>query len=135
DDTPVVKDPIDAEHPPVYRNPPVISSLAYSPDGMTLAVSGYREVLLQKSDGSGLVGRLVGQSYRIETIAFSPDGKLLAAVGGRPAEFGEIQFWDPATKKRVQSVKSTYDTLYGASFAPDGKRLAFGCADNSARNI
>src|SRR2546425_4466616 len=48
DDTPVVKDPIDAEHPPVYHRPPVISALAYSPDGQTLAVSGYREVLLHK---------------------------------------------------------------------------------------
>ena len=51
---------IDMEHPPVYLLPPVIASLAYSPDGKLLAVAGYHEVLLHKADGSGLVGRLVG---------------------------------------------------------------------------
>jgi WD40 repeat protein/mono/diheme cytochrome c family protein len=135
DDSPAVKDPIDAQHPPVYRTPPVISALAYSPDGETLAVSGYREVLLHKSDGSGLVGRLVGQSHRIESILYASDGKMLAAVGGKPAEFGEVQFWDPAARRLVKSVTITYDTLYGASLSPDGRRLAFGCADNSARII
>src|SRR5579862_2593126 len=33
DDTPVLKDPIDAAHPPTYTHAPVINALAYSPDG------------------------------------------------------------------------------------------------------
>ncbi len=70
-----VRDPIDAEHPPVYELPPVITSVAFSPDGTLLAVAGYHEVLLHKADGSGLVGRLVGLSERIQSLAFSPDGK------------------------------------------------------------
>ena len=58
DDTPTsVDDTISPSQPPVYTVPPVISALAYSPDGKTLAVSGYREVLLHKSDGSELIGR------------------------------------------------------------------------------
>src|SRR5689334_8808874 len=47
--------------PPTYTAPPVISAMAFSPDGKLLAVSGYREVLLHKADGSELVGRLVGE--------------------------------------------------------------------------
>jgi WD40 repeat protein/mono/diheme cytochrome c family protein len=135
DDTIAAKDPIDAAHPPSYAAPPVISALAYSPDGSTLAVAGYREVLLHKADGSGLIGRLVGASDRIETLAYSPDGKLLAAVGGAPARFGEVQFWDPATRQLLRAVQATYDTLFGASISPDGKMLAFGCADNTARIV
>lgn len=135
DDTTVAKDPIDAAHPPAYAAPPVISALAYSPDGGTLAVAGYREVLLHKADGSGLIGRLVGASDRIETLAYSPDGKILAAAGGAPARFGEVQFWDPAARQLTRAVQSTYDTLFGASFSPDGKMLAFGCADNTARIV
>jgi mono/diheme cytochrome c family protein len=135
DDTVAVKDPIDAAHPPSYAAPPVISALAYSPDGSTLAVAGYREALLHKADGSGLIGRLVGAADRIETLAYSPDGKILAAAGGAPARFGEIQFWDPATRQLLRAVQSTYDTLFGASFSPNGKMLAFGCADNSARIV
>src|SRR5208283_3295644 len=39
DDTPTAVDAIDAQHPPDYTTPPVITALAYSPDGKTLAVS------------------------------------------------------------------------------------------------
>jgi WD40 repeat protein len=136
DDTPpAAKDPIDQDHPPIYKAPPVISALAFSPDGNMLAVSGYREVLLHKADGSGLVGRLVGQSHRIESLVYSPDGKLLAAVGGKPAVFGEVQFWETATNKLKHSEIIGYDVFYGASFSPDGARLAFGSADKSARVV
>jgi roadblock/LC7 domain-containing protein len=135
DDTVAAKALFTAEHPPVYHLPPVITALAYSPDGKTLAVSGYHEVLLHHSDGSGLVGRLIGPSDRIESLVYSPDGKLLAAVGGVPARSGEIQFWDTATNRLVNSVTLSYDTFFGASFSPDGKLLAVGGADNTARLV
>ncbi len=135
DDTPAVKDPIDQQHPPVYQKPPVISALAYSPDGKTLAVSGYREVLLHHADGSGLVARLVGRSARIESLAYSPDGKLLAAVGGTPAKLGEVQFWNTETNAPVNAAVLSYDELYGGSFSPDGTKLAMGGADNAVRIV
>ncbi len=136
DDTPpLARDTIDADHPPVYSAPPLITALAYSPDGQQLAVSGYREVLVHKADGSGLIKRLIGQSQRIESLVYSPDGKILAAVGGSPGRFGEVQFWDAAGLKLIGAARSTYDTIYGGAFSPDGKRFAFGGADKSARVI
>lgn len=136
DDTPTAaKDVIDAEHPPIYALPPLVTALAYSPDGQYLAVSGYREVLIHKADGSGLVKRLVGQSQRVESLVFSPDGGLLAVVGGSPGRFGEVQFWATREWGLKLAVRATYDTLYGGAFTPDGERFAFGGADNSARVI
>ena len=136
DDTPpTAKDSIDADHPPTYAAAPVITALAFAPDGQSLAISGYREVLIQKADGSGLERRLVGQAQRIESLVFSPDGATLAAVGGSPGRFGEVQFWDPKLGKLKGALRSTYDTLYGGAFTPDGARFAFGCADNSARVV
>ncbi len=126
---------VDMEHPPVYDLPPVITGLAYSPKGEFLAVAGYHEVLLHKGDGSGLVARLVGLAERVQSVAFSPDGKWLAVTGGNPGRFGEVQLWDVAKKKLKYSLTVTFDTLYGASWSPDGKLISFGGADNSVRAI
>jgi hypothetical protein len=134
DDTPdEVQDTISPENPPVYHSPPVIMAVAYSPDSQLIAVSGFREILLHKADGSGLAARLVGRSQNITSLAFSPDGKLLAATGGNPSLFGEVQFWNVAEKKLERSTTVTTDTLFGGRFSDDGTLFAFGGADNSAR--
>ncbi len=133
DDTPVQLGTVSQNEPPVYTSAPVITALAYSPDGFLLAVSGYREVLLHRADGSGLEGRLVGLSDRIQSLAFTPDGKTLAAGGGTPARFGELQFWDVASRKLKRSVTVCQDTLFGVSLSPDGSRVAFGCSDSTVR--
>jgi mono/diheme cytochrome c family protein len=136
DDTPPeARDIVALDKPPVYHLPPVITALAYSPDGSLLAISGYREVLLHKTDGSGLAGRLVGLSDRIQSLQFSRDGKLLVAAGGTPALFGEVELWDVASRKLLHSVTLTSDTVFGASLSPDSSRVAVGCADNTVRVV
>lgn len=136
DDTPADKaNPYKLAGPPTYDAPAVISALTYSPDGSTIAVSGYHEVLLHKSDGSGLAGRLVGESPRIESLAFSTDGKLLAVAGGAPAVFGEVQIWNVPDQKLVNAYKLASDSIYGISISPDGSKVAFGGADKSVRVI
>ncbi|MEO8495775.1 MAG: DUF1549 domain-containing protein, partial [Planctomycetota bacterium] len=136
DDTPEgAKRHFDSEHPPIYTLPPVITSLDYSPDGQLLAIAGFHEVLLSKADGSELVARLIGVSERIESVSFSPDGAKLLVTGGLPGRMGEIQVWNVAERKLALSVPVTYDTVYGGSWSPDGKLIAFGCADNTVRAI
>jgi mono/diheme cytochrome c family protein len=136
DDTPANSVPtIDAEHPPVYSGPPVITSIDWSPDGSLLAIAGFHEVLLHKADGSGLVARLVGMSPRIESVRFSPDGARLAVTGGKPAQMGEVQIWDVAERKLLVSLPVTFDSVFGAAWSPDGKRVAFGGTDKSVRVI
>jgi len=78
DDTPPdAKKHFDAEHPPIYSRPPVITSLDYSPDGKLLAVAGFHEVLLYQTDNNKLAARLVGLSERVQSLRFSPDGNRL----------------------------------------------------------
>lgn len=121
--------------PIAYVRPPVISALAFSPDGAKLAVSGYHEVLLHSADGSNLIARLAGDSPRIESIAFSPDSRLMAVSGGAPARFGEVQIWNLTSNTLAASYKISIDSLYGVSFSPDSQMLAFGGADKVVRVI
>ena len=139
-DTPAsAKRTFDAEHPPTYVRPPVVNSLDYSPDGKLLAIAGFNEVLLHRTDTAegenSLVARLIGMSEKIQSVSFSPDGTRLAVSGGSPALAGEIQVWDVAKQELKLSLPITHDTVYGISWSPDGKMLAFGCADSTVRGI
>ena len=55
----------------VYTVPPVVTALAYSPDGSMLAVSGVREVLLYNTANYELKARLVGKARRIESLTYT----------------------------------------------------------------
>ncbi len=123
-------EPVSLE-PTVYHQPPVITSLRFSPDGKFLAVSGNREILLHQPDGSGLIARLQGKAERILSIGFSPDGALMIAGGGTPARLGEIQIWDVHGKKLLRTAQVGNDTVFGASLSPDGRKVAAGCTDNT----
>ena len=134
DDTPESeKGPQAPTEPPTYTQAPAVDGLTYSPDGSLLAVGGYNEILVHKSDGSEIVARLLGKSERITGLGFTPDGKTLVAVGGTPARFGEVQVWDLETKTQLQSVMSTTDTLFGGAVSPDGKFVCAGGADKGVR--
>lgn len=136
DDSPqTARDTISMNNPPVYESSPVVTSLSFSPDGSLLAVSGYHEVVLHQADGSAVVARLVGLAERIESVRFSPDGKHLAVVGGSPGRFGELQIWDVEKRTLAQALTFTYDTITGASWSPDGTKIAFGCTDNTLRSV
>ncbi len=125
----------DAEHPPVYTGPAPLPSVDVSPDGQLIAVAGFHEVLLIETATGELQSRLVGISPRINSVRFSPSGDRLAAVGGTPGEAGEIQIWGVDSGELLLSKPITFDTVTGASWSPDGSKLAFGATDNVVRAI
>ena len=133
DDTPAEVDDMAEGNYPVYTVPPVVTALAYSPDGSTLAVSGVREVLLYDTVNFERKARLVGKARRIESLTYTTDGKTLGVASGSPAQFGEVQLWDTATNTLIKAIRSSYDTIYGLSFSPDASRVAFGCSDQTVR--
>jgi WD40 repeat protein len=119
--------------PDKYRSAPLLTAFAISPDGRMIAASGYHEVLLTGLTDGKLIARLPGKSKRIHSVSFTPDSKTLVAVGGDPAQSGEVQVWDVETRKQRHSIVASTDTLFGGSLSPDGKLLACGAADKVIR--
>ena len=123
------------DHPPVYDAPPAIPSIDVSADGGLIAIAGFHEVILIDATSGARQSRLVGMSPRINGVRFSPDGKRLAAVGGTPGIRGELQVWDVEQHELLLSRPFTYDALAGASWSPDGSKIAFGASDNVVRAV
>ncbi len=115
DDTPAdAKRHYDAEHPPVYSRPPVISSLDISPDGKLLAVAGFHEVLLYSTAATSSPRPSPPKEEREKSSAA---GHPLSPLGGEEAVplVGRLI----GLSERVQSLR----------FSPDGNWLAVAGGD------
>lgn len=101
-----------------------IQAAAYSPDGKTVALAGYRTVRLLSPDSRAVVRTLDGHAGGVTDVAFSADGKQLIAAAGEPGLFGEAKLWDVESGTLVRTFRGHRDSLYAAVLSPDGKLLA-----------
>lgn len=117
---------VDLEKVLAGEAPPYVpASIAFSPDGSTLAI-GYLEGYLQLWDfkQEKLIRRLEGYSGEVVSLAFSPDGKTLAAVFSHPDYI--VQFLKVPEGERLLTIKGAEWTYVftEAVFSPDGGTLA-----------
>ena len=99
-----------------------------------------------RRDGDHLVDRRPGKRRRrsripirnsifhrgrgmVEDVAFSPDGKTLAMASRE----GNVQLWDVATGKLLETLKGHSSAVDAVVFSPDGRTLASGSNDQTVR--
>ncbi len=119
---------------PIAAHKDAIYTMAFSPDGKTLATAGYDRVINlwdieDKEAKPGPRLTLKDHSDAVYGLAFHPDGKLLASVSADRA----VKVWDIATGKRLYTLGDATDWLYAVAWSPDKKHLAAAGVDKSVR--
>src|SRR5580698_1222749 len=116
-----------------------IESLAFSPDGHTLA-SGAEDHTVKLWDvASGRELRTLSGSDQVTAVAFSPDGRVLAAGSGDDAKTfpraggGKISLWDVATGRELPALRGHSAAVTSVAFSPDGSILASGGRDGAVK--
>ncbi|MGQ9697890.1 MAG: WD40 repeat domain-containing protein, partial [Armatimonadota bacterium] len=92
-----------------------VHSVAYSPDGTTLATASLDGVmkLWSVTDGS-LLRSIVASDGRLLSVAFSGDGSMLASAG----EDQVVRLWDAASGKLIRMMKGHSGPVWSVAFSP-----------------
>ncbi|WP_189929607.1 nSTAND1 domain-containing NTPase [Streptomyces sulfonofaciens] len=116
----------------------IVTSVAFSPDGRTLAATGYdRRLRLWNVARPGrprLLRELpTGHTDFVDAVAFSPDGRVLATAG----EDHTVRLWDvrdPARPRHLGAPLTGHtDYVETVAFSPDGRTLASAGGDRTVR--
>ena len=118
--------------------PAVVLSVAFSPDGHTLAGSDNSGTVRLWDVADTVHPRPLGQPVTggdgtaVLSVAFSPDGRILASS----SVHGTVRLWDvadPAHPRLIGPILTGGGAATLAAFSPDGRTLASGSFDGTVR--
>ena len=106
--------------------PEKAQSVAYSPDGHTIAIASelMADVALWDT-GTDRLSFLKGHTQTVRQVAFSPDGTRL--VSGGFDEFAIV--WDVQRQLAITRLFGHSSELYTVAYTPDGRTIATGSRD------
>jgi Tol biopolymer transport system component/energy-coupling factor transporter ATP-binding protein EcfA2 len=106
----------------------VVNSVAWSPDGKTLASAGVVDPIRLWNVATGATIRVL-QGPGVFAVAWSPDGKTLASASDGRA----VRLWDAETGAAIRILQGHRDAVRSVAWSPDGRTLASGSGDDTVR--
>lgn len=103
------------EHIPSGSAPSIVTSVAFSPDGKSLATAGYGSVKLWDIDNHTEMATLQHEDW-VSAIVFSPDGQRLAAVDGK-----QIKIWNIQKQQIIAGLEDDAHWIGAVAFSPNSQ--------------
>ena len=108
-----------------------IHSVAFSPDGATVACDTGAAILLDSKTGEQ-TRTLKPLLSKVMAVAYSHDGRTVAGYGGSTTAIGvfsgigHVTIWDARTGTVLQTLEGLLNRVENVAFSPDGKVVAGG---------
>ena len=107
-----------------------VLSVAFAPDGSTLASGSYDKTIKTWDARSGeLLRTLEGHKWIVYSVAFAPDGNTL--VSGSHDK--TIKLWDARSGALLRTLEGHTSWFWSVAFAPEGNTLASGSSYDTVK--
>ena len=106
-----------------------IYSVAFSPDGKTIATGGYDDIVVLWETSTGTLLHTLKERGDVRLMAFSPDSKTLAST----STGDRVHLWEVATGKMKFEMTGHKGDTWSVAWHPSGDWLASGSSDGTVR--
>ena len=111
------------------RHSDSVTSIAFSPDGRSLAAASGALIKLWDIEKRRGIAEFKGHRDTVSAVVFSQDGRFIVSA----SQDNTVKLWNVALKNEIATFKGHTRGINAIAFTADGKTLASGSRDNTVK--